>query len=51
MTDDGIGGANPGGGGLSGLRDRTQGIDGELQITSPPGRGTVVEASLPLTGA
>jgi signal transduction histidine kinase len=51
VTGDGIGGANPAGGGLSGLRDRTQAIDGELRITSPPGRGTVVEASLPLTGA
>jgi signal transduction histidine kinase len=51
VTDDGMGGANPAGGGLSGLRDRTQAIDGELQITSPPGRGTVVEASLPLTDA
>jgi signal transduction histidine kinase len=51
VTDDGIGGANPAGGGLGGLRDRVQAIDGELRITSPLGNGTVVEASLPLTGA
>jgi hypothetical protein len=51
VTDDGIGGANPERSGLSGLRDRIQAIDGELRITSPPGHGTVVEASLPLTGA
>ena len=50
VTDDGVGGANPAGDGLSGLRDRVQALDGELRISSPPGAGTVVEASLPLGG-
>ena len=48
VSDDGAGGANPAGGGLSGLRDRVAAVDGELRIHSPAGGGTVVEARLPL---
>ncbi len=48
ILDDGVGGADPEGGGLSGLRDRVATIDGELRVTSPRGRGTIVEARLPL---
>jgi Histidine kinase-, DNA gyrase B-, and HSP90-like ATPase len=48
VSDDGTGGADPAGGGLSGLRDRVAAVDGELRIHSPAGGGTVVEARLPL---
>jgi signal transduction histidine kinase len=48
VRDDGAGGADPAGGGLSGLRDRVAAVDGELRIHSPAGGGTVVEARLPL---
>ena len=36
------------GGGLRGLRDRVAAVNGELRVLSPRGRGTVVEARLPL---
>jgi len=48
VSDDGAGGADPAGGGLSGLRDRVAAVDGELRIHSPAGGGTVVEARLPV---
>ena len=49
IGDDGIGGADPNtGSGLTGLTDRVGAIDGTLTVTSPPGEGTVVRASLPL---
>jgi len=49
IGDDGIGGADfDGGSGLTGLTDRVGAIDGTLTVTSPPGEGTVVRASLPL---
>lgn len=51
VADDGVGGADPAGDGLRGLRDRVQAVDGELRVTSPQGGGTVVEALLPLRGA
>jgi signal transduction histidine kinase len=47
IADDGAGGADPAGGGLSGLRERVRAVDGELRVHSPPGAGTVVEARLP----
>jgi PAS domain S-box-containing protein len=51
ITDDGRGGANPSAGtGLLGLRDRAEAAGGTLFVVSPPGRGTVVTATLPLTG-
>ena len=48
VLDDGAGGADPEGGGLSGVRDRVATVDGELRLVSPPGGGTVVEVRLPL---
>jgi PAS domain S-box-containing protein len=49
VADDGVGGADPGGGsGLCGLRDRVEALDGRLVVESAPGRGTLVRAELPL---
>jgi len=47
VTDDGVGGANPNGGGLSGLRRRVEALDGSLGVISPPGGPTTVHAELP----
>jgi signal transduction histidine kinase len=47
ITDFGPGGANPTGGGLTGLRQRVEALDGVLHVTSPSGVGTQVEAVLP----
>jgi len=47
VSDDGPGGADPGGGGLTGLRHRVEAIDGVLKVTSPPGGGTTIRAELP----
>jgi signal transduction histidine kinase len=50
VADDGIGGADPAqGSGLRGLTDRVAALDGRLDVTSPPGEGTIVLARLPLT--
>jgi signal transduction histidine kinase len=50
IGDDGIGGAQPGGGsGLIGLKDRVNALSGELTVSSPPGMGTTVAVSIPLT--
>jgi PAS domain S-box-containing protein len=52
VSDDGVGGADPSAGsGLSGLADRVGAFDGSLSVESPPGRGTVVRAVLPLAAA
>jgi signal transduction histidine kinase len=52
VTDDGRGGADPSGGsGILGLRDRAEAVGGTLFVISPPGKGTVVTAQLPLSGA
>ncbi|MEU5433233.1 ATP-binding protein [Streptomyces sp. NPDC020719] len=49
VADDGVGGADPGGGtGLLGLRDRVAAFDGTMMVRSERGRGTVVSAELPL---
>ncbi len=49
VSDDGRGGADPSGGtGILGLRDRAEAAGGTLSVDSPPGRGTVVAAALPL---
>src|SRR5215217_7498055 len=49
VADDGRGGADESAGtGIVGLRDRAEAAGGTLGITSPPGRGTVVAAVLPL---
>jgi signal transduction histidine kinase len=48
VSDDGSGGATPdAGGGLRGLRDRVEALDGTIAIVSPVGAGTVVRAELP----
>jgi signal transduction histidine kinase len=48
VEDDGVGGANPDGSGLCGLRDRVETLNGRLHIESLPGVGTVVRAELPV---
>jgi PAS domain S-box-containing protein len=49
VTDDGRGGADPrAGSGILGLRDRAEAAGGTLFVISPPGKGTVVTATLPL---
>jgi signal transduction histidine kinase len=47
IDDDGHGGADPAGGGLTGLRRRVEALDGALAVTSPPGGPTTVRAELP----
>jgi len=49
VTDDGAGGARlKPGGGLTGLADRVQTVDGRLSLQSPPGGPTVVTVELPV---
>jgi signal transduction histidine kinase len=47
VRDDGTGGADPGGAGLTGLRERAEALGGTLRLTSPPGGGTSVDVRLP----
>jgi signal transduction histidine kinase len=48
ISDDGIGGAGPGGGsGLRGLADRVEALGGRLTVSSPPGRGTTLRVAIP----
>ena len=47
VVDDGDGGADPLGSGLTGLRQRVEALDGRLAITSKPGDGTRITAELP----
>ncbi|MDG4822246.1 histidine kinase [Asanoa sp. WMMD1127] len=47
VTDDGPGGADAGGGGLSGLARRAAALDGSLLVDSPAGGPTTVTAELP----
>jgi signal transduction histidine kinase len=47
ISDDGIGGADPRGAGLSGLADRVAGVDGSLSVESPSGGPTIISAVLP----
>lgn len=46
VADDGVGGADGDGTGLTGLRDRLAVLGGELAVRD--GGGTVVEATIPL---
>jgi signal transduction histidine kinase len=48
VADDGVGGVDPHGGGLSGLRRRVRAVDGRLDLASPPGGPTLVTVVLPL---
>jgi signal transduction histidine kinase len=51
IADDGRGGTDPNRGtGLRGLRDRVAAIGGSLEIVSPSGEGTVLQADLPMAG-
>jgi signal transduction histidine kinase len=47
VEDDGVGGADPGGSGLTGLADRVGGVDGSMQVQSPAGGPTVITVELP----
>jgi signal transduction histidine kinase len=47
VSDDGPGGADPAGGGLTGLRHRVEALDGALDVWSSPRDGTTVRAELP----
>lgn len=47
VVDDGRGGADPQGSGLTGLRQRVEALDGTLAVISPPGGPTTIEAVLP----
>jgi PAS domain S-box-containing protein len=49
VRDDGMGGADPDGHGLVGMDDRVSALGGRLKIDSPPGGGTLVAATLPLS--
>ncbi len=48
VEDDGVGGADPHGHGLMGIRDRLASAGGELLLESEPGRGTRVTMELPV---
>ena len=47
ISDDGIGGADVTGRGLSGLADRVAGVDGRISVESPAGGPTIIAAELP----
>jgi signal transduction histidine kinase len=49
VEDDGPGGADASGSGLAGLLDRAAALGGQLAIESPPGGGTRIVVSLPLS--
>jgi signal transduction histidine kinase len=51
ISDDGVGGAEPGAGagsGLIGLLDRVNALGGRFELESPRGRGTTISIELPL---
>jgi signal transduction histidine kinase len=53
ITDDGAGfhpGAASAGFGLSGMAERAELVGGRLDVRSGPGRGTTIEARIPVTG-
>jgi len=50
VRDDGVGGAQRDGSGLTGLTDRVAALHGELRVESPADRGTVVAVTIPLPG-
>ncbi|MBZ6140598.1 MULTISPECIES: sensor histidine kinase [Streptomyces] len=47
VEDDGVGGAEPEGGGLTGLQSRVGALDGRLHVHSPAGGPTTITAELP----
>ena len=48
IRDNGMGGADPEGSGLTGLSDRVSALGGRLRVDSRPGEGTQISATLPL---
>jgi signal transduction histidine kinase len=51
VCDDGPGGADPRGSGLSGLQARAAAAGGQLELDSPPGAGTRITFTAPATAA
>jgi signal transduction histidine kinase len=47
VRDDGLGGADPAGHGLTLMAERVASVGGDLRITSPDGEGTTIRATLP----
>ena len=47
IVDDGVGGADPAGGGLRGLARRVEALDGRLEVISPPSGPTTIRAVIP----
>ena len=47
VEDDGVGGADPTGTGLDGLRHRVTSVEGTFNVSSPPGGPTSIVAELP----
>jgi signal transduction histidine kinase len=47
VADDGVGGADASGSGLTGLRKRVEALDGAMRVASPPGGPTLVHVELP----
>ena len=47
VADDGHGGADPDGSGLTGLSKRVRALDGRLDVVSPAGGPTIVTAEIP----
>lgn len=47
ISDDGIGGADPDGAGLTGLAARVSGVDGRFSVESPAGGPTILAVELP----
>jgi signal transduction histidine kinase len=49
VDDDGVGGADfRRGSGLIGLEDRVEAVGGKIKVTSPPGRGTSLQVTIPI---
>jgi signal transduction histidine kinase len=48
VRDDGRGGADPSGTGITGLVDRVEAVGGVIHVESPPNAGTTVEVKLPI---
>jgi signal transduction histidine kinase len=48
VNDNGAGGSDPHGSGLSGLAQRIRAVDGHMEISSPPGGPTRIRIDLPL---
>jgi signal transduction histidine kinase len=49
VRDDGVGGADPRSHGLMAMSDRVAALRGRLELDSPPGAGTTVVATLPIS--